>query len=43
VDYDMDDEDRLCWREVDAEVGWDGQRSWYGDYEQHKMEWIPKP
>jgi hypothetical protein len=38
VDHDLDEHERPCWLEVDAEVGWDHERGWYGDYEQHRME-----
>ena len=43
VDHDLDEENRPCWLEVDAVVGWDDERGWYGDYEQRTMEWLPKP
>jgi hypothetical protein len=26
VDHDLDDENRPCWLEADAEVGWDDER-----------------
>lgn len=43
VDDDLDGDGRPCWLEVDAHVGWDEERGWYGSYEQRKMEWVPKP
>jgi hypothetical protein len=42
-DHDLDEENRPCWLEVDAVVGWDDGRGWYGDYERRTIEWIPKP
>jgi hypothetical protein len=43
VDHDLDEEERPCWLEVDAEVGWDDVRGWYGVYDQSRMESVPKP
>lgn len=40
VDDDLDERDQPCWLEVDAEVGWDDERGWYGAYEQRQMERI---
>ncbi len=42
VDEDLDQDERPCWLEVDATVGWDDERGWYGDYEQRNMEWVRK-